>query len=79
MKIGCAMPLMTEASMEVRGRDLTDGLPRNEIITSTQVEEAMRESITKIVDIIKATLEKRHLSQHLILWKRGIILAGGEH
>ncbi len=30
MQIGCAMPLMTEMTMEVRGRDLTDGLPRNE-------------------------------------------------
>ncbi len=30
LHIGCAMPLMTEMSMEVRGRDLTDGLPRNE-------------------------------------------------
>ena len=56
MQIGCAMPLMTEMSMEVRGRDLTDGLPRNEKITSTQIEEAMRESITKIVDIVKNSL-----------------------
>ena len=44
--------------MEIRGRDLADGLPRNEKITSTQVEEAIKESIYKIVDIVKITLEK---------------------
>lgn len=76
-EIGCAMPLMTEASMEVRGRDLTDGLPRNEVITSTQVEEAMRESIAKIVDIIKATLEKTPPELASDIMERGIVLAGG--
>lgn len=76
-EIGCAMPLMTEATMEVRGRDLTDGLPRNEVITSTQVEEAMRESITKIVDIIKATLEKTPPELASDIMERGIVLAGG--
>ena len=53
IEIGCAMPLMTEASMEIRGRDLSSGLPRNVTITSTQIEEAMKESIGKIVEIIK--------------------------
>ena len=42
LAIGCAMPLMTEMSMEVRGRDLADGLPRNEKITSVQTQEAMQ-------------------------------------
>lgn len=58
MQLGCAMPLMTEMTMEVKGRDLTDGLPRNEKITSAQVQEAIQESIYKIVDIVKVTLEK---------------------
>mgnify|MGYP000790879346 CR=1 FL=1 len=43
IEIGCALPLMTEASMEVRGRDLGNGLPRNVIVTSTQIEEAMHD------------------------------------
>ena len=55
MQIGCAMPLMTEMSMEIRGRDLTDGLPRTVTITSTQVEEAMKESIQKIIEIVEIT------------------------
>jgi len=54
-ELGCALPLMTEMSMQVKGRDLNTGLPRTEIITSTQIEEAMRESILKIVEVIKTT------------------------
>ena len=42
-QIGCAMPLMTEMTMEIKGRDLNNGLPRTETISSVQIEEAMRE------------------------------------
>ncbi len=77
MQIGCAMPLMTEMSMEIRGRDLTDGLPRNVIVTSTQMEEAMRESIEKIVDIVKVTLEKTPPELASDIIEKGIVLAGG--
>jgi len=71
------MPLMTEMSMEVRGRDLTDGLPRNEKITSVQVEEAIQESISKIVDIVKNTLEKTPPELASDIMEKGIVLAGG--
>lgn len=77
IQIGCAMPLMTEMSMEVRGRDLTDGLPRNVTITSVQVEEAMKESISKIVEIVKITLEKTPPELAADIMEKGIVLAGG--
>ena len=77
MQLGCAMPLMTEMSMEIRGRDLTTGLPRNMTITSTQVEEAIKESITKIVDIVKLTLEKTPQELAADIMEKGIVLAGG--
>lgn len=77
MQIGCAMPLMSEVSMEVRGRDLTDGLPRNVKITSAQVEEAMKESIEKIVEIVKITLEKTPPELASDIMEKGIVLAGG--
>ena len=57
-EIGCACELMTEMSMEIRGRDLTTGLPKNITITSTEVLKALEESVSKIVDTIKMTLEK---------------------
>lgn len=77
MQIGCAMPLMTEMSMEVRGRDLTDGLPRNIRITSVQVEEAIKESIYKIVESVKGTLEKTPPELASDIMEKGIVLAGG--
>ena len=57
-EIGCAMPLVTDSSMEISGRDLTTGLPQTVKISSSQVEEAIKESIEKIVDVIKVTLER---------------------
>ena len=77
MQIGCALPLMTETEVEVRGRDLTDGLPRTEKINSTQVEEAMKESILKIVEIVKATLEKTPPELASDIMETGIYLTGG--
>ena len=77
MQIVCAMPLMTEMSMEVRGRDLTDGLPRNVKVTSTQIEEAIKESVSKIVEIVKMTLEKTPPELASDIMEKGIVLAGG--
>ncbi len=77
MQIGCALPLMTDMSMEIRGRDLGNGLPRNVIITSSQVQEAMADSIGEIVDIVKMTLEKTPPELAADIMEKGIVLAGG--
>jgi len=77
LEIGSAMPLMTEKSMEIRGRDLGSGLPRNIIITSTEVEEAISESIYKIIEVIKQTLEKTPPELSSDIAEKGIVLAGG--
>ena len=77
IQLGCAMPLMTENSMEIRGRDLSTGLPRNVVVTSTQIEEAMKESISKIVEIVKMTLEKTPPELAADIMEKGIVLAGG--
>ncbi|MGN1310135.1 MAG: rod shape-determining protein [Clostridia bacterium] len=76
-EIGCATPLVTELSMEIKGRDLTTGLPRTAVITSSQVEEAIRESICEIVEVIKLTLEKTPPELASDIVERGIVLAGG--
>ena len=75
--IGCATPLMTTETMEVRGRDLNTGLPKNVIITSEQVEQAIKESIMEIVDIVKQTLEKTPPELASDIMEKGIVLAGG--
>lgn len=77
MKIGCVAPLVTEMSMDVRGRDLTTGLPRNIMINSSQVQEAIKDSIFEIVEIVKATLEKTPPELASDIIEKGIVLAGG--
>ena len=77
MEIGCATPLMTELSMEVRGRDLTTGLPRNIVVTSSQIQEAMQDSINEIIEIVKVTLEKTPPELASDIMEKGIVLAGG--
>jgi len=76
-EIGSVTPLVTELSMQIKGRDLTTGLPRTTVITSSQVEEAIRESIYEIVEVIKLTLEKTPPELASDIVQKGIILAGG--
>ena len=76
-EIGCAMPLVTEMSMEIRGRDLATGLPETITIKSSEIEEAMRESIDKIIEVIKQTLEKTPPELASDIMEKGIVLAGG--
>lgn len=76
-QLGCAMPLMTEMTMEIKGRDLSNGLPRTEIISSSQIKEAIKESVEKIVEIVKITLEKTPPELASDIMEKGIILTGG--
>ncbi len=77
MEIGCALPLMAEMSRQVKGRDLTTGLPKTICVTSVQMQEAMQESIGKIIDIIKTTLERTPPELASDIMEKGIVLAGG--
>ena len=53
IEIGSAAPMDPEATMEVKGRNLVDGLPKDIVIRSEEVREAMSESLLRIVDAIK--------------------------
>ncbi len=77
MEIGCALPLMSDITREVKGRDLTTGLPKTMLISSSQVKTAMQESIYKIVDSVKTTLEKTPPELSSDIMVKGIVLAGG--
>ena len=77
MEIGCAMPLISTQTMEIRGRDLNTGLPRNVVIDSNQVLDAMQESLDKIVKAVKGALEKTPPELSADLVERGMVLSGG--
>lgn len=75
--IGSAMPLMTELSMEIKGRDLNTGYPGSAIVTSSQIQEAMENSIAEIIDVVKVTLEKTPPELAADIVEKGVVIAGG--
>ncbi len=68
---------MSQMSMKIKGRDLATGLPATEIITSGQVEEAIKDSIAQIVEVVKLTLEKTPPELASDIMEKGIMLSGG--
>ncbi len=77
IKIGSATPLKEPMEMEIRGRDLINGLPRAVVINDSQVREAMSKTIDKIIENIKITLETTPPELVSDIYEHGIILTGG--
>ena len=77
IQIGSAYPYEDEGSIEIKGRNLVDGLPKNVTITAEEVREALADPLTTIVEAIKSTLENTppELSADIIDY--GIMLTGG--
>ena len=76
-QIGCAIPLITVEEMEVKGRNLNTGLPQTITVNSTQIENAIKNSIYEIIEIVKNTLEKTPPELASDIAEKGIVLAGG--
>ena len=77
IKIGSAYQLEQELAMEIRGRDLINGLPKTVKITSEEIREALSEPVGAIVEAVKAVLEKTPPELAADIIDRGIILTGG--
>ena len=77
IKIGSAMSYDGEGAMDVRGRNLVDGLPKNIEVTSEDVREAISEPVSQIVDAIRSTLEKTPPELLSDIVDNGIMLTGG--
>lgn len=77
IKIGSAFPYEGETSMEIKGRNLLDGLPKNVTITSEEVREALTDSVSTIVDAIRSTLETTPPELAADIITNGITLTGG--
>lgn len=77
MKIGSATELPEPLEMEMRGRDLLTGLPKEIMVNDTQIREAITRSVRQIVDHIKATLEITPPELVADIYERGLVLAGG--
>jgi rod shape-determining protein MreB len=77
IKIGSAYPLEKELSLEIKGRDLVAGVPKNLKLSSAQVREALVEPIDRIVEAVRQSLEKTPPELASDILDRGIILTGG--
>ena len=77
IKLGSAIKLPKETSMEVKGRDLVAGLPKTITLTSQEVREALAEPLNSIVDAVRTTLERCPPELASDLVDRGMVLAGG--
>lgn len=77
IEIGSAYPLDDETSLEIKGRNLVDGLPKNINVRSEEVREALSESLDKVVEAIKETLERTPPELSADIIDHGITLTGG--
>ena len=77
MTIGSAMPSPEEESMDIRGRDLVTGLPKTLPVSVREIELALSEPVSAIVDAVKVTLEKTPPELSVDIMDRGIVMTGG--
>lgn len=76
--IGSAAPVDSkEYVMDVKGRNLLNGLPENITITSQEIREALSEPLSQVIEAIKITLEKTPPELAADIFDQGITLAGG--
>ena len=75
--IGSARPYEGETTIEIKGRNLVDGLPKNITISSEEVRDAMADPISQIIDAIRSTLEKTPPELSADIIDHGIMLTGG--
>lgn len=77
MQIGTVMLDAESKSIEVKGRDLITGVPKTIILTDAEVNEALLETISNIVDVVRVALEHTPPELASDLVDRGIVMAGG--
>lgn len=77
IEMGSVLPYEGEGQMEIRGRDLLNGLPKDVTISSEKVREALKVPISSIVEAVRSTLEDTPPELSADIMKRGIVLTGG--
>ena len=77
INMGSAVPYDDEGEMSIKGRNLLDGLPKNIVITSAEVREALAEPLRCIVEAVKSTLENTPPELSADIIDHGIMLTGG--
>jgi len=77
IEIGSAYPLDKPISMEIKGRNLIEGVPRTVLIHDEEIREALSECIATIINAIRVALERTPPELSADISDRGIVLTGG--
>lgn len=77
IQIGSAYPLDPEETLEIKGRDLLDGIPKNITITSEEIRKSIAEQVDCIVQAVRIALEQTPPELAADIVDRGIVLTGG--
>lgn len=75
--IGCAYPRPEKAFMDIKGRDLVTGLPKNVTVNSEEMRTALKETVESIADCVHSVLEKTPPELSADISEKGIIMTGG--
>ncbi len=77
IEIGSAYPLDEPISMEIKGRDLVEGVPKTLSLSDAEVREALAETVGIILDAVRVALEKTPPELSADIMDKGIVLTGG--
>jgi rod shape-determining protein MreB and related proteins len=77
IRIGSAAPLQERLTMEIKGRNLIEGIPKTVTITDEEVREALQDSISTIVNAVRVALERTPPELSADIADKGIVLTGG--
>lgn len=77
INVGCVYPKMQDTEMEIRGRDLSTGLPKTVVVKSSEMLEALYEPAMMIVDAVHSVLEKTPPELAADISDKGIYMTGG--
>jgi rod shape-determining protein MreB len=77
IELGNAYPDGSSRTMEVKGRDLVEGIPKTLTISDEEIREALAETVNVIVDTVRTALERTPPELSADIIDKGIVLAGG--
>ena len=77
IQIGSAHPFDEPRKMDIKGRDLVDGIPKTLSIVDSDIREALHDTVYAIVDAVKTALERTPPELSADIAEKGIVLAGG--
>ncbi len=77
IKIGTALPEKEEKKIEIRGRDLILGLPKNIRISSNEISQAISDTLTEIIQVVKIVLRDTPPELSADVMDKGMVLTGG--